>query len=70
MEGTLAPKFHPNLVMFNITRFNPFYALVEVLMGVVAARFLMTEDVKEDGTVEEARTRAPILDRTALKQTD
>ena len=28
-EGTLAAKLHPNMMLWNVTRFHPFYALVE-----------------------------------------
>lgn len=28
-EGTMAAKAHPNLLLWNVTRFHPFYALIE-----------------------------------------
>ena len=37
LEGMTAVRAHPNLLLWNITRFHPFYALLEVLMGVAAA---------------------------------
>jgi hypothetical protein len=30
LEGMTSPKAHPNILMWNITRFNPFYCLLEV----------------------------------------
>ena len=51
MEGTL--RKHPNLIFWNNIRFNPFYALVEVLMGVCACRFVMLDNV-EGKTSSEA----------------
>ena len=41
--GITSPKLHPNLVFFNVTRFSPFAALLEVLMGAVACRMIMVE---------------------------
>ena len=32
MEGMLSPRAHPNLMFWNNIRFNPFYALIEVLL--------------------------------------
>ena len=50
---------HPNLVFFNVMRFNPFFAVLEVLLGAVACRLVMTdqapdrsaEQQKADGAV-------------------
>ena len=28
--GVMSPRVHPNWLLFNVTRFNPFYALLEV----------------------------------------
>lgn len=47
MEGMM--RKHPNLVFWNNTRFNPFYAFVEVLMGVCASRLVMLDGV--DGEI-------------------
>lgn len=38
LEGVTSARAHPNLMLWNLTRFHPFYALVEVLIGVAAAR--------------------------------
>ncbi|CAE7187693.1 unnamed protein product [Symbiodinium pilosum] len=43
LEGAMAPKALPNLAMFNMQRFNPFFALVEVLLGAVACRLVMLD---------------------------
>ena len=57
MEGVTPPKLMPNIVYFNSMRFNPFYALLEVLMGVVAARMVMTESQEE--TDKSAKSGMP-----------
>jgi peptidoglycan/LPS O-acetylase OafA/YrhL len=49
LEGVTPARAHPNLLLWNVTRFHPFYALVEVLMGVAAARLVMTEGVDDEG---------------------
>eukprot|EP00775_Hariotina_reticulata_P010853 gene10853-11007_t len=49
MEGMLNAKTHPNILFWNITRFNPFYCLIEVLMGVAACRLVMIDGVDDDG---------------------
>ena len=56
MEGVA--RSHPNLLLWNVTRFHPFYALLEVLMGVAAVRLVMTEDLNDDGT-KKATPPAP-----------
>lgn len=49
LEGVMSARSHPNILFWNITRFNPFYCLLEVLMGVAAARLVMVESVDDDG---------------------
>eukprot|EP00879_Flechtneria_rotunda_P014310 GHRR01014950.1.p1 GENE.GHRR01014950.1~~GHRR01014950.1.p1 ORF type:complete len:377 (+),score=89.48 GHRR01014950.1:54-1184(+) len=49
MEGMTGPKAHPNILLWNVTRFNPFYCLLEVLMGVAACRLVMLENVDDKG---------------------
>jgi hypothetical protein len=46
-EGTLNAKTHPNYAFFNALRFNPLFALLEVLMGVAACRLVMLDSEKE-----------------------
>ncbi len=41
-------RAHPNLALFNSLRFSPFFALVEILMGVVAARLVMVGEAGAD----------------------
>lgn len=51
MEGMLNARTHPNIAFWNSIRFNPFYALMEMLLGVVACRIVMMdtpEDVEEN----------------------
>jgi len=33
LEGMMGPRNHPNILFWNITRFNPFYCLLEVGSG-------------------------------------
>lgn len=33
--GTMAAKAHPNMLLWNVTRFHPFYALVEARTGLL-----------------------------------
>ena len=44
MEGTMSPKTHPSWMFWNATRFSPFMALVEILIGCVAARMVMIRE--------------------------
>ena len=59
LEGFMAPKLHPNLLLWNVTRFHPFYAAVEVLIGVAAVRLVMTERVDNDGKLLSTPAPAP-----------
>lgn len=43
MEGVMSAKTHPNWLYFNSVRFSPFNALIDVLMGAVAARSVMID---------------------------
>jgi peptidoglycan/LPS O-acetylase OafA/YrhL len=63
LEGFMAPRLHPNLLLWNVTRFHPFYAAVEVLIGVAAVRLVMTERVDGDG---KALTTPPPAPGSAL----
>ncbi|KAL4443533.1 hypothetical protein ABPG75_011270 [Micractinium tetrahymenae] len=49
MEGILSARAHPNTLLWNVTRFHPFYCLLEILMGVAAARLVMLEGVDDQG---------------------
>ncbi|CAJ1403673.1 unnamed protein product [Effrenium voratum] len=61
LEGAMNPKALPNLAMFNMQRFSPFYALIEVLLGAVACRLVMLDGA--DG--EEEVALAAAADTTA-----
>jgi len=57
LEGRPASP-HPNPYAWNVLRFHPAYALVEILMGVVAVRFVMLD---EDPTGPSALSPVPPL---------
>jgi peptidoglycan/LPS O-acetylase OafA/YrhL len=50
MEGVMTAKTHPNWLYFNSVRFSPFNALVDVLMGAVAARSVMIDGAEDEST--------------------
>jgi len=50
MEGVTPAKKHPSQLYWNIIRFNPAYALAEMLMGVVAVRFVMLDGTDGEET--------------------
>jgi len=64
LEGFMSPRMHPNLMLWNVTRFHPFYAAVEVLIGVAAVRLVMTERVDDDG--KALSTPAPAVGSALL----
>lgn len=49
LEGMTAARAHPNNLLWNVTRFHPFYCLLEVLIGVAAVRLVMLEGVDDEG---------------------
>jgi peptidoglycan/LPS O-acetylase OafA/YrhL len=54
LEGAMSPRALPNLAIFNVQRFSPFMALIEVLLGVVACRVVMLDGA--DGEEEAPKT--------------
>jgi hypothetical protein len=48
LDGMLTARTHPNIMFGNATRFSPFYATLEVLLGVVACRMVMLDGVDGD----------------------
>ena len=48
MEGTMSPRSHPSWLFWNSIRFSPFAALVEILIGCVAARLVMVRECKAE----------------------
>ena len=40
LDGMLTARTHPNIMFGNMTRFSPFYATLEVLLGAVACRMV------------------------------
>jgi len=61
LEGAMAPKAMANLAIFNSQRFNPMYAVIEVLLGAVACRLVML-----DGAEGEEKAPASSAASTAL----
>jgi len=57
LEGAMSPKAFPNLAFFNFMRFNPVWAVFEVMLGVVACRLVML-----DHSGEEPAPKVGILD--------
>jgi len=47
-EGITPAKLHPNVMLWNMQRFHPFYAVLEVLMGAVACRLVMTDNAEDE----------------------
>lgn len=43
LEGSLGAKQYTNLAFFNIMRFSPFFAVMEVMLGFVACRLVMLD---------------------------
>ena len=44
----MSPRTHPSWLFWNAVRFSPFMALVEVLIGCVAARLVMVKECKAE----------------------
>jgi len=61
LEGAMAPKSMPNLAMFNMQRFNPFFATVEVLLGAVACRLVMLDDALGETPAPKVNTLSTLL---------
>jgi peptidoglycan/LPS O-acetylase OafA/YrhL len=61
LEGAMAPKAMANLAIFNAQRFNPVYAVIEVLLGAVACRLVML-----DGAEGEDKAPATNIMSTGL----
>ena len=58
MEGVMSAKGHPNWLYFNSVRFSPFNALIDVLMGAVAARTVMVDDVDGESAPKQNKILA------------
>uniref|UniRef100_A0A6T1MB48 Acyltransferase 3 domain-containing protein n=1 Tax=Alexandrium monilatum TaxID=311494 RepID=A0A6T1MB48_9DINO len=61
LEGALAPRAMPNLAIFNSQRFNPFYAVIEVLLGVVACRLVMLDGAKDEEEAPKTGSASVLL---------
>eukprot|EP00667_Euglena_gracilis_P006688 EG_transcript_6748 len=53
MEGMLTAKTHANVALWNTIRFNPLYALLEMLLGVAACRMVMLDTAEEQRQAAE-----------------
>eukprot|EP00240_Pyramimonas_obovata_P001458 CAMPEP_0118935620 /NCGR_PEP_ID=MMETSP1169-20130426/15743_1 /TAXON_ID=36882 /ORGANISM="Pyramimonas obovata, Strain CCMP722" /LENGTH=495 /DNA_ID=CAMNT_0006878677 /DNA_START=48 /DNA_END=1535 /DNA_ORIENTATION=+ len=63
MEGVA--RSHPSMPFWNITRFSPFFAVIEVLIGVAACRLVMLDGV--DGDKEnEKKPASPLVPVVAM----
>eukprot|EP00241_Pyramimonas_parkeae_P002184 CAMPEP_0114247074 /NCGR_PEP_ID=MMETSP0058-20121206/12824_1 /TAXON_ID=36894 /ORGANISM="Pyramimonas parkeae, CCMP726" /LENGTH=430 /DNA_ID=CAMNT_0001360347 /DNA_START=276 /DNA_END=1568 /DNA_ORIENTATION=- len=60
LDGMLTARTHPNLAFGNLTRFHPFYAVVEVLIGVAACRLVMLDGTGGDKENEKPPA-SPVL---------
>lgn len=47
VEGMTAPKKHPAMAVFNAQRFHPLFNVAEILMGVVACRLAMLDQLED-----------------------
>lgn len=69
LEGAMSPKALPNLAMFNMQRFSPFYALIEVLLGAVACRMVMLDGAEGEEKAPKTNvlsTALPLLGMVAV----
>jgi len=69
LEGAMSPKAMPNLAIFNVQRFNPFYALIEVLLGAVACRMVMLDGAEGEEKAPKTNvlsTALPLLGMVAV----
>ena len=69
MEGTMSPKSHPSWLFWNSVRFSPFMALVEILIGCVAARMVMVRECDDKGgdAMDDAKAAGLVLGGSAGK---
>ncbi|KIY98635.1 hypothetical protein MNEG_9324 [Monoraphidium neglectum] len=66
LEGVTPPRAHPNQFFWNVTRFHPFYAVLEVLTGAAAARLVMTDGLDPDGGAAAPKAGSALLPAAAL----
>jgi|EP00670_Eutreptiella_braarudii_P006038 peptidoglycan/LPS O-acetylase OafA/YrhL len=67
MEGRLNARTHPNISFWNTIRFNPAYALIEMLMGAVAVRFVMLDGIDgEEKPSAAGVASSPVLPLLAM----
>jgi len=68
LEGAMSPKAFKNLAIFNSLRFNPIWAVFEVMLGFVACRLVMldgTDGEKKPG-VSLTETLGPLIGMIAI----
>jgi peptidoglycan/LPS O-acetylase OafA/YrhL len=61
LEGAMAPKAFANIAFFNIMRFSPFFAVMEVMLGFVACRLVMLDGAEEGETVPKVGAMDTLL---------
>jgi len=60
MEGITEPRMMPSLSAFNAQRFSPFMATFEVLLGAIACRWVMVEEVRANLRTPPWSTSLPL----------
>lgn len=65
-EGLSTPRTHPNMLLWNVIRFNPLYCLMEVLMGVVACRMVMTDAINNKNGEQKSVIKSALLPAMGL----
>lgn len=65
-EGMTSPRAHPNLLLWNMQRFHPFYAVIEVLIGAVACRLVMTDGADGGKPKGSSSALLPLLGMIAM----
>jgi len=61
LEGSLSPKNFPGLALYNVQRFNPFYATLEVLLGAVACRLVMLDGADREESKPKTNSLSTIV---------
>jgi len=60
-EGMTSPKALPNLAVFNMQRFNPVFAVAEVLLGALACRLVMLDGADDEEGSPKTNTLSTLV---------